>query len=83
MPRTPTILPFSGDRLREQRERQGLRQEDLARLTGQQGHLINRSTISHLEKGSRSPLARTMKVLADALGVEIDDLLDKAKVAAK
>lgn len=75
MARTPISLPFDPTRLRDQRERHGLTQEDLAQLTVDQGHPVERSTISHLENGRRSPLARTLKSLADALDIQIDDLL--------
>jgi transcriptional regulator with XRE-family HTH domain len=80
MARTPISLPFNPDRLRVQRERCGLTQEDLAQRTVDQGTPVERSTISHLENGRRSPLARTLKSLADALGVGIDELLDKPPV---
>lgn len=75
MARTPITLPFSPDRLREQRERAGLTQEDLANLTAERGQFVERSTISHIENGRRSPMARTLKALADALGITVDDLL--------
>jgi transcriptional regulator with XRE-family HTH domain len=64
--------------LREQRERAGLTQWDLSDRTAEAGRRVDRSTIAHLENGRRSPLARTLKSLADALGVEVDDLLERA-----
>lgn len=82
MARTPLSLPFSPSRLRGLRERRGLLQEDLARLTTAAGHTVARSTISHLESGDRSPLPPVLKSLADALGVKVDDLLDEPPVRA-
>lgn len=78
MARTPISLPFSPDRLREHRERAGLTQEGLAELTAERGQPVERSTISHIENGRRSPLARTLKSLADALEIGVDDLLERA-----
>lgn len=78
MARTPISLPFSPDRLREQRELLGLTQEDLAQRTADRGRPVERSTISHLENGRRSPLARTLKSLADAMEIEVRDLLERA-----
>lgn len=75
MARTPIKLPFDPDRLREQRERLGLTQEALADLTATAGHRVDRSTIAHLENARRSPLARTLKILADAMSIPVDALL--------
>lgn len=78
MARTPITLPFSPERLRELRERRGLTQEDLSDRTAVAGHRVDRSTIAHLENARRSPLARTLKRLADGLEVEVDELLERA-----
>lgn len=76
MARTPLTLPFSPNRLRTLRERRGLLQEDLAKLTVSVGYGVARSTISHLELGDRMPGPPVLKALADALEVGIDELLD-------
>jgi len=79
MARTPITLPFDPRRLREQRERRGLTQENLSQRTADAGHRVDRSTIAHLENGRRSPLAATLKRLADALDLTVDDLLVTAQ----
>lgn len=75
MARTPITLSFERRRLRELRERAGLSQEGLSDRTAVAGHRVNRSSIAHIENGRRSPLASTLKALADGLGVKVDDLL--------
>ena len=54
-----------GVRLRQLRTERALSQEDLERMTG-----IAASTISNLERGKRSAQHRTLRRLAEALGVE-------------
>jgi predicted RNase H-like HicB family nuclease len=56
-------------RLREIRERESLTQEDLAHKSG-----VGRATIAALETGSRRAQPRTVRRLADALGVETAEL---------
>jgi transcriptional regulator with XRE-family HTH domain len=59
------------DELRERRIRAGLNQDDLARRTG-----LSQSYISLLERGKKKkPTAKTLGILADALGCDIDDLM--------
>lgn len=81
MARTPISLAFEPSRLREARERLGLTQEELARRTAELGRRVDRSTIAHLESGRRSPLAGTLKRLADALDLQVDDLLARKPAA--
>ena len=47
-------------------------QEQLAEATG-----VHRVTIARIETGDVSPKAETLKRLADALGVLVDDLIEK------
>lgn len=58
-------------RLKEWRERGGLSQRDLAEMAG-----VSQDGISQYETGRRSARPRTARKLADALGVEIEDLMD-------
>lgn len=72
MPKTP--------RLRELRERATLSQEELKERSG-----ISRATIADLEAGNRGAQPRTIRRLAEALGVEPSDLygdLDYPKAEA-
>lgn len=57
-------------RLAEVRQAKGMTQEQLAAATG-----VHRVTIARIETGVASPNAETLKRLADALGVRMDDLM--------
>ena len=59
-----------GDRVRRYRESAGLTQKGLARAAD-----IGRVTLVRLEKGEQSPRFKTLKAVADALGMEAPDLL--------
>ena len=56
-------------RLKELRLDANLTQEELAEVTD-----LTQSTISRLERGGRSPRPKTLRRLADALGVKAEDL---------
>jgi transcriptional regulator with XRE-family HTH domain len=56
--------------LREQRELHGLSQSELARVAG-----VSRDSISNYETGQREAWPSTAKKLADALAVDIADLV--------
>ena len=59
-----------GERVRRFRESSGLTQQALARAAN-----IGRATLVRLEKGEQSPRFKTLKAVADALGMEAPDLL--------
>lgn len=59
-----------GERVRRHRESAGLTQEALARAAD-----IGRVTLVRLENGEQSPRFRTLKAVAEALGMEAPDLL--------
>jgi HTH-type transcriptional regulator, competence development regulator len=59
-----------GQKLKEARQRAMISQEELSRMTG-----IGRATISNLENEERSAQPRTIRRLAEALGVEPRNLL--------
>lgn len=72
----PAIDPTSaarafGERLRKIRERQDMKQSDLARRSG-----LTPAAISQLESGQREPTFSTIIRLANALGTTPNDLLD-------
>ncbi len=59
-----------GQKLRGARSRAMLSQEELSKITG-----VGRATISNLETEERKAQPRTVRRLAEALGVEPRDLL--------
>lgn len=61
---------FRGDRLRDIRERYGVRQTDLAELCG-----LTRTQITNLEAGNTEPSVQVLVKLAHHLGVTTDWLL--------
>jgi transcriptional regulator with XRE-family HTH domain len=61
-----------GTRLRRLRREQALSQRDLSRITG-----IAFDTISRLETGKQRAQPRTIRKLADALGVEPKELMKR------
>jgi transcriptional regulator with XRE-family HTH domain len=58
-------------RLRDVRQRRALTQQQLAERAG-----VNRVTIARIEGGKDEPFPTTVRKVADALGVEPDDLMD-------
>lgn len=56
--------------IRDQRERRGLLQRDLARMLGMQ-----QSQLCKIEARSTNPRADTLLRVADALGCSLDDLV--------
>ena len=60
-----------GYRIREEREKKNMTQEELARQSG-----VSRGTISALENGSsRATTTKTLMNIARALGVSIEALI--------
>lgn len=62
-----TALP--GLTLKQLRENAGLTQEDLGKLIG-----VTQHCISQIESGGRRGAVKTMKKIADVLGVTVTDL---------
>ncbi|WP_181871422.1 helix-turn-helix domain-containing protein [Sphaerisporangium album] len=77
-PPTRLSLPFDGLRARRERERQGLTLVALADRCAEAGRRFAHTTISRWESGDFGPTAPSVKVLADALGVTVDDLCTPA-----
>jgi len=63
-----------GQAVREQRKRQGLTQEALARASG-----LPATYISDVERGVRNPSWSTIVTLAQALGVKPSQLAQRAE----
>ena len=63
-----------GQRVRLLRRQAGLSQSQLGRLCGFKGRCAW-STVQHWEHGRREPQLKTLRSLANALGVTIDQLI--------
>ena len=63
---------IDGDRLRELREDMMFSQTELAKMAG-----ITQAAISGFELGTRTAQPRTVRRLAEALGVEPRDLIER------
>lgn len=70
-------MVLNGSALQAIRERTGISQTDLAKLTG-----VSQGRISELEAGQRNVRPSTIKSLADALGVPLAALMVNAQVAS-
>lgn len=64
-----------GERLRELRQRQRMSQDDLARAAE-----IHLTAIGRMERGGREPRLTTILRLAEGLGVEPGELVDRLPV---
>jgi len=71
MPGVGTLVPKLA-RLRAVRDAQFMTQEELAERSG-----IHQVTISRIEQGDVEPRYRTIKRLAEALGVEPNELVSE------
>ena len=63
------LLDPAESRVRVWREHRGLSAADLARRAG-----VSAAYLSQIETGARSASVKTLKALADALDVDLDDL---------
>lgn len=63
-----------GDRMRELRAREGISQDNLARESG-----IHPTSIGRIERGGREPRLTTILKLADGLGVEPGELVNRLR----
>lgn len=64
-------IPVNGVRLRRARKEAGITsQGELSRLSG-----VSRSYITEIEKGIKQPSLRVATILAEAIGVELDELV--------
>jgi transcriptional regulator with XRE-family HTH domain len=59
-----------GKRIQRIRRERGITQDELANLTG-----LNRVHLYRLENGKQSMTLRTLKLIADTLGVRVRDLI--------
>jgi transcriptional regulator with XRE-family HTH domain len=70
MPSTPHFVRALGKALRAERERRGWSQEELCDKAG-----LDRTYLSGIERGARSPNLRAVLRLADALEVPFSKLV--------
>jgi len=74
--RSKTVKSISsediGKRIKEARNKKGLRQVDLAKRTG-----ILRANIARIESGKHRPSLETLERISEALGVSVADLIAK------
>lgn len=75
-------LQFDGGKLRDIRERAGLSTRDLADLCTANGYSVSQNHIWRLETGRSGTTAPLLKALAEALNVQIDDLLTQGDDSA-
>jgi transcriptional regulator with XRE-family HTH domain len=73
----PDFYVRLGRRIAEARKAGGLTQERLA-----EGASISPSYLAHIEAGGRRPTLDVLRLLADALGVEIERLLSEGQTYA-
>jgi transcriptional regulator with XRE-family HTH domain len=59
-----------GNRIKAIRQAKGVTQDQLAELAG-----LNRAHLYRLENGKQSMTLRTLKIIADTLGVRVRDLV--------
>lgn len=79
MARTSLTLPFSGTRLREQRQRAGLSLVKLAAQCTALGADVKYAQLSKIERGQHKPRPALLTALARALtNGDVDQLLDPA-----
>lgn len=81
MPRkatTPPLVRAIGLALREERERRGLSQEELSARSG-----LDRTYMSGVERGDRSPNLRTLIRVTDALAVPLSRVVMAAEASLR
>jgi transcriptional regulator with XRE-family HTH domain len=69
-----TLLLGLGNVLREYRTESRVSQEELGLRTG-----VHRNYIGGIERGERNPSVTTIATLADALGVRLSELFERAE----
>lgn len=64
-------MTFSGSKVKQYRDQRGMTQGDLAEKAG-----VTQSFISDMEGNKKAPSTKTMILIAEALGVTLDALLE-------
>ena len=73
-------LPFSGTKLQTTREKAGFSRPGLVRQLKNNGYSVTSQQLGRIEVGASKPSAPLLKALADALDIDVDDLLEPALV---
>jgi transcriptional regulator with XRE-family HTH domain len=68
------FIAVDGRVLRRARRDRALSQQDLSEATG-----VAQATLSDLERGKRAARASTVRKLAEALGVELKELMEEER----
>ena len=69
--------PVNGKRIRQARLRLHMSQAEVCKACAERGHKLDDGNLSRMETGQiRWPALRGLPVLAEVLGVEVDDLWD-------
>jgi transcriptional regulator with XRE-family HTH domain len=67
--------PIKGEMLREARLRKFMSQADVLRGCAERGLALDQTNLSKIERGRiRWPALRVIPVLADVLGIDVEDL---------
>ena len=78
MPNISTAVTISGQVIVRARMRKGMTLRDLSGACKELGSPIDYSFLSRIERGLSQPTPRCLPVLAQALGLEVDDLFADA-----
>ncbi len=74
--------PIKGELLREARIRKFMSQADVARECAERGLAIGPTNLSKIERGLiRWPAMRNLPVLAEVLGIDVEELFDSEEAA--
>ena len=82
MPNNSTAITISGQVILRGRLRKGMTLRDLSARCRSLGAPIDYSFLSRIERGLSQPTPRVLPALAEALGIEVDDLFTSASTAA-
>ncbi len=70
--------PLNGKLIQKARLRMRLTQAELGRKCAEHGHELDQAYISRIENGQiRWPTLKCLPVIAEVLGVEVDDLFEE------
>lgn len=72
-----TIMEIDAAKVRKLRKRRAMSQDELAEASG-----IGRATISRVERGDSDAHGKTIRALAAALGVPVEELMSEEEVAS-
>lgn len=78
MPKIEDIYKFLGVRVRAERKKLGLTQEELAEKAGITGNFLG-----HIERGTKKASLETVRKLADALEMPVDRLFSEVEYKEK